>query len=237
VPITDRTPNGTSTVAYAARTNTTITKPSGAVDGVDLVLVAKTCGGSTLVEPTGFTGAVLLGRESYAAPTDPWYVDVALWAIEADVATPWTFTHVSRSTQAFAFTVTGADLSTVSDFTTSSDFQNLLISGGSANAVAPAFTTSGPDRRLVIARGSWDGAAITPPAGWTEHHDSPVLWFGSKDQPVAGTTGTVSVPAGNGDPDYPWGIIMASVRPPPATPQDEGTFNATAMAQMTGGRF
>lgn len=204
MPIALRSPNGTSTVDYGTRTNTTVNRPSGATTD-DLIVVAMTCGGSTLVQPSAAAGWTLLGRVTYSAP-DPWAVDLALWAKPDDGAASWTWTHDSRSTQAFAMALTGVDLANFADVAATT------ASGSGTTATAPALTTVTDAAWQIIARGAWDGTAITPPTGWTEHYDAPVLWVGTREQATAGPTGDVAVPAGNNGA-YPWGIIHAAIRP------------------------
>lgn len=216
--ITLRTTGGTSTVAAGTRTNTTVNKPPNAATG-DLIVVGMECGGTTLVQPTDGTGTwTLLQRVTYQ-DNDPWYVDLALWAKPYDGSSSWTFTHASHSTQAFAMALLGADLTNIAD-APAVTAAGLRVSGTGLTAVAPSLTTVTANAWRLILRGSWDGNAISPPSGWVEDYDQPVIWMGHREEATPGASGTVSVSAGNSGSQFTWGIIHAAIRPATGT---EGT--------------
>src|SRR5690606_25367672 len=114
---------------------------------------------------------------------------------------------------AYAVAWTGVDVTAPLDVAAVSAFQNDNVTSGTNVATAPALTIVTAGAQGIIVRGSWDGNAITPPTGWTEAYDAPVLWVGEKPYRVTVTTGTVAVPAGNGSSRSPWGIIHAALRP------------------------
>jgi hypothetical protein len=200
-----------TTLASGTRTNSTVTAPAGSQAG-DVIVVSLECGGSTLVTPTAPGGWTLIESLSYSAP-DPWAVSLQVfYHIFSAGETSWTFTHASRTTQAYTMGFSGVDNTTPLDVAAAKAFQNQGV-GGSATATAPALTIATAGARGILARGSWDGNAITPPSGWTERLDAPVLWVGERDYASTGTTGTVAVPAGNGGNDSPWGVIHGALRP------------------------
>jgi len=210
-----------STTAYGSRTNTTVTVPTGAATG-DVIVIAFAVGNSSLVTPSGM-GAWTAASTSYTAP-DPWAVNLFLW-VKPFVSgeTQYTITHSSGYSQAYVTAWTGADTSSPFDVTPVTAAQN-MFGGSSSTATAPALTIVTAGAQGLIARGSWDGNAITPPSGWTENYDAPVLWFGSRNYASAGSTGTVAVPHGNGSNAYPWGVIHAALRP--ASAGGTGTLTA-----------
>jgi len=198
----------TSTVTSASRTNTTVNAPSGWTTG-DVLVVALLVGGSSSTTITGPAGWTKMGSTSYTA-TDPWWVDVSLWLLPYDGGSSWTWTHASRTSQAFAIRFTGVDTTTPQDVTaTTGTSGSGNVPGG---AVAPGYTIATAGAQGIIARGSWDGNAISPPAGWTEDHDTPVLWVGDRNWASAGATGNVTVADGNSGLSK-WGIVMGALRP------------------------
>jgi hypothetical protein len=201
------TPRSSTTVAYGTRTNTTVTAPAGSAVG-DVIVVCLDAGGpsaATITPPSGWTQ---LGTVTYSAP-DPWNVVLQMWAKPwATGETSWTWLHSSSSTQAYAVAYQGVDVTAMADVAASTAF-----APSGATATAGSITTVTAGAPGVLARGAWDGNAITPPAGWTEVFDVPVLWVAERDWPTPGATGTVAVPTGNGSSGYPWGIIHAALRP------------------------
>lgn len=199
----------TSTLAYGARINSTVTAPAGAQTG-DVIVVSLLVGDGSNVPATAPAGWTLAASCSYSAP-DPWTVNQYVYVKPYDGATSWTFTHASANgAQAFAECWQGVDTTNPLDVpaTKASTGANT----GATSATAPSLTTVTDGCQLVVARGSWDGNAITPPSGWTERSDTPVLWVGDKTQATAGATGSVVVPGGSTSAQR-WGIIMLALRP------------------------
>jgi hypothetical protein len=157
---------------------------------------------------------VQLGTVTYS-DTDPWFVVLQLWGRFDDGAASWTWTHASRSTQAYCTAYIGVHATTPIDVAATTAFKN---GGGTNQPIAPSQTIVTAGARGIICRGSWDGNAITPPAGWSERLDVPVLWVGDRDWAAPGATGTVSVASGNGSALAAWGVIMAALRPAGTAP-------------------
>jgi len=202
----------TSTVNFGTRTNTLVSAPSGWVAG-DVLTVGIGIGGSTSTTITPPAGWQQMGTAAVYTATDPWWVSVSLWVLPYDGNSSWTWTHASRSSQAFCQRWTGVDTSNPQDATgTSASSGAGNVPGG---AVAPGLTVATAGAQGVIARGSWDGNPISPPAGWTENYDQPVLWMGDRNWAAAGPTGNVTVADGNSGLSK-WGIVMGVLRPAPA---------------------
>jgi hypothetical protein len=162
-------------------------------------------------------------------------VSLQIWIKVWDSASSWTFTHAARDTQARVQSWTGVDNTTPSDVTGSSAFANQ--GGGTAGTVAtaPTITIATANAQGIIGRGSWDGNAITAPAGWTERYDVPVLWVGDRSWTSTGATGSVAVNSGNtatGVPanEHAWGIVMGALRPASGATN----YNGTATLAGTG---
>lgn len=199
----------TSSLAYVSRTNTTVTAPAGATTG-DVIVVSLVSGTATgppaLTPPAGWTQIAASGGYG---DSSVFTVSVSMWAKPYDGASSWTWTHATASTQAVVAAYVGVDTTTMQDVAATTAFSNAASGSG---AIAPSLTTVTPGAHLVIARGSWDGVAITPPTGWTGLYDAPILWVGETDQATAGATGAVTVPNGDSGDNY-WGIVMAALRP------------------------
>ena len=198
-----------TSVAYGTRTNTTVTAPSGAVSGSDVITVAIDVGGGpssiTISTPSGWT---LAGSVSYTNPADAWIVNLYIFVRVHDGSSSWTFSHSSGDSQAFASAWSGVDTSTPQDVAAATGNG---ISQATATIASQTIATAGAVR--VCARGSWDGNAITPPAGWTERHDTPVLWVGDITAASTGATGTTTVDAGNANSQGRWGTVVVALRP------------------------
>jgi len=211
VTITERTPNGTTTVPLSTRTNTSVSAPAGVQNG-DVIEFDFTFGGSTSITVTAPGNVDLMGSTVYSA-SDPWFVIVAKYLTVYNSSTnpgPWTWTHASRSSQAFAKCWVGVDNTTPQDAAAQTDTS--AAGNRPGGAVAPSITTVTPGALVTIVRGSWDGNPISPPAGVTEDYDAQVMWVGHKTQASAGATGTITVADGNSGVSR-WGIVMGALRP------------------------
>lgn len=213
-----------TTLAYGTRTNTTVARPTGTTTG-DVIVVSLAVGGNGAPAPTAPAGWAPIASD--VLYTDGgWNVHLSMWLKVYDGAASWTWTHSSSSTQAFVSAYSGVDNTTPIDVAATTAFSNTLA--GPASATAASLTTVTAGALGIIARGSWDGAAITAPTGWTERSDTPVLWVADRTFTTAGATGSVSVPAGNtGGANY-WGVIMGALRPAGvATPPGAGSASTS----------
>lgn len=225
------TPGESTNVAIGSRTNTTVTTPAGSVVG-DVLTVSMTAGIASLtpVTITAPGGWELMGETFYQA-ADPYTVRLAMYARVHDGSTTYTFTHPTASSQAFCQRWLGVSTTTIQDVAA----QTAFVHGASTSSFtidAPSLTTVTPDALSIVHRGSWDGQAITAPAGLIEVHDSVVQWVGYRANLAAGATGTTAVSTGNNQATGPRGIIHGALRPAPAVAQDEGTKNTSAARSM-----
>lgn len=207
----------TTTVALGSRTNTVVTKPAGVSAGHVLTVSMKVGVASltsiTVTPPAGWAtvGPIVYGD------TDPWRTTQYkfLRVLDGSEGASFTFTHTAAASEAFCQTWTGVDPTTPQDVAAST-----VTSGtpgaASANIDVPSLTTVTAGAQLVLARGSWDGNAISPPTApstWTEDLDAPELWVGDLNIAVAGATGTVTVARGNNSNNSPAAAIMVALRP------------------------
>lgn len=210
MPITQR---ATATVALATRTNTTVTPPAGTTTG-DLLVVDIAVGGTgaaaTITPPAGWTQVATL---AYGDASDNYYLRMSRFVKAwASGETSYVFTHVSKSSQAYTRALVGANTSSPGDgtpFTLNQD-------NNGASSIAGSMTTATNGAWVLVFRGSWDGNAITPPSGYTESLDTPVIWEGYQEKATAGATGTITVPAGNGGL-APSGLIISAIKPSTGT--------------------
>lgn len=215
-----------SAVAYGTRTNSTGSQPAGAASGDRLIAVGTFSGTSapSVTPPSGWTQVATL---TYNRP-DPWYTVVTVWEAPYGVSA-WTWSHASCDSQLTIECWQGVDGTTPIDVTPSTAI------GTGGTPTAPSITTVTDGCQILLARGSWDGNAVTPTAGWTERADAPVLWLGDKSQTTAGATGTGTVPHGNNSEVTPWGIIQMALRPASGgTPASAaGSLSLTGAAAAT----
>lgn len=207
------TPRASTTLALASRTNSTATRPTGTTTG-DYLVAALTCGGSTAATITQPSGWTPIGTITYTN-ADPWAVILQLWGRFDDGAASWTWTHATRSSQVYLTGYIGVDPTTPIDVAATTFGVNNTLTGSTIDAPSQTIVTAGA--RGIIARGSWDGNPITPPAAWSERSDAPVLWVGDRDWVAAGATGAVTVATGNTGTDAR-AIIMAALRPAGGSP-------------------
>lgn len=218
----------TTTVTSATRTNTTVTAPAGAVSGSDVILVFIDVGNSTARTVTPPSGWTTVGPASYSN-SDPWAVNLYLFARVHDGAASWTFNHSSGVSDAYCEAWSGVDTTTPLDATSAT---NAVTGNSTSNNTATlnSVTIATTGAQEIAVRGSWDGVGITPPAGWTERLDQFGLWVGDKAAASTGATGTTSLGSGNsgsypGGAYGPWGTIHAALRP--ASSDNTGTLSAS----------
>lgn len=229
-------PANSTTVAFGSRTNTTVTTPDGVAVG-EVIAVSMTAGNASLtpvtITPPGGVTLEEIGNVTVSAP-DPYSLRAVTYGIRHDGSATYTFTHAAASTQAFVRHWMGVHPTVMQDVTAAS----ATVANGVADTpiIAPSLTIVTPGAVSIINRVSWDGAAITPPAGWAESYDLPVMWVGYREWTAAGATGTTAVPTGN-TANNARAIIHGALRPAPDPVQAEGSKYASAMRAMTGGRF
>jgi hypothetical protein len=207
-----------SVLAPGTRTTSTINLPSGTIAGdeVRIYLTGGLAGGTApTFTPPG--DATLVASTTYVG-SGPFTVRVSVYRYRADGSDPasFAFTHSSLDSDGGAVSYSGVDGTTPDDATATT---NSVGSGsGLAAAESTTLTTVTADALLLPVRGSWDGNAITAPAGYTERIDQPVSWVGESVQASPGATGVVSIPHGNSNNNLPWGVIMQALRPDTTPP-------------------
>lgn len=95
----------------------------------------------------------------------------------------------------------------------------------SVNAPAVSITTAVPDELLVWTATCWSGGPWTPPAGFTERLDAGSFHhipMATKDQAVAGTTGSVVGVGTNSNRDTAW---LSALLPATDVPIGSGPMN------------
>lgn len=216
----------------ATRTGTTVNMPAGVQAG-DVVLVFCATGASAevaITPPASLSSNPVVNR-SYSDTSPPWTVNMRIYRYtvtgSGDPAS-FAFTHASAGSEALAIAFSGVDTTTPIDATPTTN------AGEATTAVALGLTTVTNGAWLVVWRGSWDGNAITPPAGWTERLDQPVTWVATQEWATAGPTGDFNIPAGNGGA-YPYGTILLPLRPAGGGPSPiTGTLTASTPALTAG---
>jgi hypothetical protein len=174
--------------SYAARANTSVSKPTGTVDGdimvMSLVLASGTSQAATLTltPPAGWTKfgtAVALSQ-----PDNNFHGGFHVyWKRAASEGSSYAFTHASMSSQAVITSYSGclASGSPVDIFSQNAD--------PSEDAVALGVITTVANTMLVLHDHGWDGAPSTPPTGMTERFDG-LITAHDEARAATGATGS-----------------------------------------------
>ncbi len=186
-----------SFTTYAARTNTTVTAPTGIANNDILVaLVVSVTSSITVTPPAGFTAFT-------GFPEDYGLGDIlranAWWKRASGESGDYTFTHLSASTQAWIGVVRGASTSTVEDATPTKNEET----SGDTTYTATTITTTVNGSFIVFAVYPEElQSAKTPPNAapptFTERLDGDgsgddVLYVATGIMTTAGATGNESV--------------------------------------------
>lgn len=203
--------SSTTLATGGARTTSTINMPAGvqAGDEVRIIVGVGATGASGLtITPPGtatLVTTVTYGDGSYTVRNSTYRYRVVGSGDPASFA----FTHSSATTDGGALAYSGVD-------TTPDDATATTSNATGGTPATTTLTTVTANAMLVAVRGSWDGTAITPPAGYTERIDQLVTWVGESVKAATGATGAVSIPSGNGS-SSPWSTIMMALRPSTGT--------------------
>lgn len=205
-------------VTTASRTSTVIPLPAGAAAGDEVrVVVNAGMNGATAPTISHAGAASLVATVTWGDGTYTVRHSVYRYRMTGSGdPSSLTFTHASAVSDGVSCAWTGVDATTPDD---AAAVTTAIANTGSAagQAILNGITTVTADALLLVARGSWDGNAITPPSGWTEHLDQPITWIGSSPKPTTGATGTISIPAGNGPGVTPASGILMALRPAAGT--------------------
>ena len=195
-----------TSLAYASRTNTTLTAPAGLADGdilIALIITAKATTAPTPTPPAGFTsfGAV-------TSVTDAGSFNGRMhvfWKRAAAESGSYTFTHAVASSQGILAAYSGALASGTPLGATSNATGNDNISTGTT------ITTTAANSYLLYGAHNWTGTARAAPSGMTERFDN-LGYLADQLIATASATGTrVQNPNGNGGSGDQWAVRMVEL--------------------------
>lgn len=214
-------------VTSAQRTTTVINMPAGVQAG-DQVIVLVNVGGSPWLPlpPTITTAPASLTAVANVnwGKTAEWMINMRAYrytVVGTGDPTSFSFIHQDGSSDGIAIAYSGVDTTTPLDVTATAN------SGTGASATATGLTTTLAGVMLIAFRNSWDGNAITPPAGWTERLDQPISWVGEQIDASVGASGNFTIPSGNTDGISPWGAILIALRPAGGGSSTAGTLSGS----------
>lgn len=205
-----------SFVAYANRTNTTITAPAGIEDSDGLLLIFEDGAlGATApipAPPAGF--AILPGFPLTRSDTNPFTVDTYAWGkIAAGEPANYTVTHANANTNAYMLAASGVNLLTPFD-------PNPTVNTGlGATATGPGLTTTANNSLIVYYCSKWNFPGITPPGGvtpvLTTRLDGTVtlLFVSTGVLAALGATGDKIATGLPNTPTEPWASGLIAIRP------------------------
>lgn len=197
-----------TSTAYASRTNTTLTAPSGLADN-DILLAGIFVGASgtapSVATPSGFTA--LTG--SPTSVTDDGGFNGKLnvfWKRAASESGSYTFSHSAASSQGLLLAISGA-VTSGSPIDASSN-----NTGVGKTSTATGVTTTVTNDLLVYIAHDWEGAgALSPPSGFTEIFDN-LIYAASQIQSSSGASGNKTQTNAN-TASSPWAAWLVAVKP------------------------
>jgi len=197
-----------STITYSSRTNTTVSAPSGIVNGdilVATIFVAATGSSPSVTAPTGFTEISISPTSVSSAG---FYGNLHVyWKRAASESGSYTFTHTTASTECVMIAVSGA-LTSGSPIDVSS--ANTGIAGTETNT---GLTLTSTNELVLYLSQNWgDSNTGTAPTGYTQTYNGTVVYTASKNFTSSGATGSTSRANGNNSGD-PWGVILVAILP------------------------
>lgn len=209
----------TSALAEGVRTNSTVTAPSGIVNGDILVYglkIAGASGGPTATPPSGFLAwNNLPAAWDGSGISDTYGLRIYFWyKVAASESGNYTATHASGDSTAFMWRISGGDASTPND----QDATKLTSNGGGSGHTVigptPGQTPTVDGCAVLWWGASWDAfGAATPSSGFTEERNvsTEVSYIQDLVQGEAAATGDISVTSTQAD-DRPEGSVMVVVR-------------------------
>ena len=204
-----------SNMTYGSRTNTTITAPSGIVDG-DILILALVIGKSGSAPPAATLPA---GFSTIQGPneteTGTFFVNrILAWKVASGESGSYTVTHASASSQGVMLCISGASGSTP----VSSDNECNDVSDGQTTTALSITTPSNNSLVAFIAHNyaGYTGIA-SPPTGttptFTEQLDTGLMYVATGVLATAGATGNKTQANGNGAIGDMWGAFLVAVGP------------------------
>jgi hypothetical protein len=184
-----------SSVPYAARTNTTVNKPSGTVDkDVMFAEVFVFSGQGATVALTAPTGWVQIGSPVIVTDVAGYSAAFYLfWKRASSEGSSYVFAHAAASTEIVISSWSGCIETGSPIGATSSN------SGQGTSTSAPSITTTAANSRAILAQHGWDAGTFTPPAGMTKRFEDLVFladYLVASAGPTGAKTSTV--------PEGPW---------------------------------
>lgn len=192
----------TNTTA-ATRTNTTVTKPTGTVDG-DVVLLILHIEDDIAPTATGFTQIANVDHPSVAMDLFVWY------KVASGEGASWTITHASSWTQGAAIRVTGVDTADVIDTATST-----TNTGTSTTGTALSITTDNANAGLSAFYETWEAGSswATYSSPLVEELDASQFAAGVGVQAAAGASGNkTATPTFGGGGLQHWATVFTALR-------------------------
>jgi hypothetical protein len=216
-----------ASLTYAGRTDTTVSKPTGTVDG-DILLVAMFAGNSSTINavtpPTGFKLLQKPNHLAYGGFHGELYV---YWKRASGEPSSYTFSHSTNSTQIVMLAVSGcvATGNPIDSFAFNWDTGGILAAGWSA--ISPNQTNT-----LGFAiNHNWSGNpqdVFGSGILWTEHYDTVLLKVQTRTYTARGDTTSL----GPGS-DPPWSAYHLALRGPAEAPTGGGGTDVTVTLTNT----
>lgn len=211
-----------ASTTYAVRTNTTINKPTGTVEG-DTMVAYIVCE----VIPTGPSGWERLGDPVRVQDTGGFVIWATAWQRRAGASegASYTWTHASAASDGHIVTVQGS---------TGVVAHGPLTSGTGTTSQADAVTPYENASLIIFFSQNWDlWGGASPPTGttptFTERSDSSsnLIYVATGELATAASTGNKTQSNLNGSGTYPWTAMMVAVGGTAPTAAITGTATAT----------
>lgn len=205
-----------SSVNYAARTNTTITAPTGIQDGDDLLIIFEI--GTPAVPPpvptppAGFS--IVTGFPLTRQDSNPFIVDTYAWRKTASSeAGNYTITHANASTNAWMQCARGQNAVTPYSPNPTTN------TGLGATATAPGLTTVANNSLIIYYCSKWNFPGGTFPGGSTPvlttrlDGSATLLFVSTGVLGPASATGDKTATGLPNTPTEPWASGLIAIRP------------------------
>lgn len=230
-PVTPSTIRSFQGTTYASRTNTTLTKPSGTVDG-DLLVACHICVlNGTLPSVTGPAGWTLVSGFPTDVSDGSFKGQLRVYYKQASSeGASYTWTHTTASSDAVIYCVQNPHT-----YTPQIDW----FGGNNTTSQFPSVESSTAGAAVMVIGHNWQQfGSATAPTGTnptlTERQDSAGSLFYCADgiQTTAGATSVRSMANNNGAGD-PWQGVVVVVSPAPGSPTRQPIL-ANALMYFTG---
>ena len=209
-----------NTPTYGTRTNSTITAPSGIVNGNVLVAILHVGDGTALpalavTPPAGWTEVP--NSPTAQAKADPYTIATHVFVkVASGESGNYTFNHTSADTEGYMYRLTGADTTTPIDVTPVVNASNGITNGGTTNY--PTITTVTNGAFMIYAESDWDAVGANSVTGTavtiTRRRAGTISLISDGTMTTAGALGAGSRTGVNGgDNASAWASIVVAIRP------------------------